>query len=53
MATVILVESGPVAAPAAGCGSADGFGGGALLAMPIVLAAVLLRRFARRASARR
>lgn len=52
MATVILVESGAVA-PAAGCGSADGFGGGALLAMPIVLAAVLLRRFARRASARR
>jgi uncharacterized protein (TIGR03382 family) len=52
MAAILLVESGPLAAPAAGCGSADGFGGGALLALPIVLAAVLLRRFARRTARR-
>jgi uncharacterized protein (TIGR03382 family) len=52
MATVVLVESAAPAASAAGCGSAGGFGGGALLALPVILAALVLRRFGRRGARR-
>ena len=45
--TAILVETGH-AWQGGGCGSAGAFGGGALLALPLLLAAAFLRRFARR-----
>jgi len=48
----ILVETGKPW-QGAGCGSAAGFGGGALLALPALLVAVLARRVARRGARRR
>lgn len=45
--TAILVETGE-AWQGGGCGAAAGFGGGALLALPLLLAAAVLRRFAKR-----
>lgn len=45
--TAILVETGK-AWQGGGCGSAGGFGGGALLALPLLLTAAVLRRFAKR-----
>jgi uncharacterized protein (TIGR03382 family) len=45
--TAVLVTPGE-AWHGAGCGSAGGLGGGALLALPILLAAALLRRAAKR-----
>jgi uncharacterized protein (TIGR03382 family) len=44
----ILVETGG-AWQAGGCGSAGAFGGGALLALPLLVAAMVLRRLAKRA----
>ncbi len=44
--TAILVETG-TPWQGAGCGSAGGFGGGALLALPLLLTVALLRRLAR------
>ncbi len=45
--TAILVKPGE-AWHGGGCGSMGGFGGGALLALPVLLAAALMRRVAKR-----
>jgi len=45
--TAILVETGKPW-QGGGCGSAQSFGGGVLLALPALLAAALVRRVARR-----
>jgi uncharacterized protein (TIGR03382 family) len=45
---LLLVDAAP--RPSAGCGTAGAFGGGAVLALPILLVVLLLGRRRRRSS---